>query len=472
MNRLALNNKRLESFFDSKPFFHPSLKIPSPHFEHNNTNYVSGMETMGSWFSDLTNINIDFQAGLEHFLMEIANVFNRLGSEIGKIDWQQIGLNLQSITSNIAHVLYELNPYHLVYMGLSTNPLTEHAFRELDKFTGGALTSVENVSSLPARVVRGDAISKEELVSDALFILRVAAVATGTTTIVSAVSGQLARGTLGQTETGRSILRIAESAGIAYFTDTSVIQAATTTGVKEVAGAAQTEIIKNTEIGQTELGQLAIAGVFAVGVGEAVGPGAGEALSTYGETTAISQAGRVVPGGSQLAQYVINNGVTIPGSSGGTDGGGDWSLSSVIENLHLADIPGNIYNALTNISFGSSTGGTSMPDVEGEKPPSDAPAIQIPKGNLLDQPVVSVGPWQVDVGDILDFFLKKKGKKVMRRRRVKLRNGKEVWQYEFEDGSLMFADDQGNEIEEAFPILPFILVGTGLLLLLMPKRRT
>lgn len=56
--------------------------------------------------------------------------------------------------------MVELNPLHIGYSLLSSNPITGHLFRELDKFTGGLFTSVESIATLGGRALRGDAISK------------------------------------------------------------------------------------------------------------------------------------------------------------------------------------------------------------------------------------------------------------------------------------------------------------------------
>lgn len=72
-----------------------------------------------------------------------------------------------------------LDPTRQLFDWLENAKLTGHSFKELDKFTGGWMTDIRNLSDLPGRVLRGDAISKEELIRDALFVIEVVVIIVG-----------------------------------------------------------------------------------------------------------------------------------------------------------------------------------------------------------------------------------------------------------------------------------------------------
>ena len=124
---------------------------------------------MGSLFSDVTRINIDLSPNVlvEQIFKSVGEVINFIGqtvheglkhvsSEINKllsqINWEHIGSELGKIARGAGHIfLVELNPLHLVWQGLSTFPLTEHMARELDKLTGGAISTIEDIPTITGR---------------------------------------------------------------------------------------------------------------------------------------------------------------------------------------------------------------------------------------------------------------------------------------------------------------------------------
>ena len=92
---------------------------------------------------------------------------------IGQVSWNDVLGSLGKTFQDIGQVLVSGDPLRTTYNWLATAPLTAHAFHELDKFTGGLLTGVTNLSDLPGRAMRGDPISKVELIQDALAALQV-----------------------------------------------------------------------------------------------------------------------------------------------------------------------------------------------------------------------------------------------------------------------------------------------------------
>ena len=95
---------------------------------------------------------------------------------IGDVSWTKVLDEMGVIFQDIGAVLVYINPVTFGYNWLKEAPLTSHAFNELDKFTGGLITTAANVSSLPGRALRGDPISKQELILDALLIITVVAI--------------------------------------------------------------------------------------------------------------------------------------------------------------------------------------------------------------------------------------------------------------------------------------------------------
>ncbi|NJM09360.1 MAG: hypothetical protein HC883_00210 [Bdellovibrionaceae bacterium] len=117
---------------------------------------------------------------------------------IGDISWDRVLRSLGEVFQDVGQVLYYLNPVRYSHEWLKEAPLTKHAFNELDKFTGGMLTTAANLSDLPFRAMRGDPISKAELIADALLAFQIAAV-------VFTGGGYLAIGLMVGTMVGRQV---------------------------------------------------------------------------------------------------------------------------------------------------------------------------------------------------------------------------------------------------------------------------
>lgn len=153
-------------------------------------------------------------------------VFSAIGDVLNLIDWEQIGENLGAIVRTASNIAVQLNPNRLIYNFLAENPVTAHTFKELDKFTGGMITNAVNVSDLVYRSARGDAISKEELIKDALFCLQVAAVVVGGPAAAGGLVGNMVGreacknvGNAEAVEACRMAVTIAASATAQYASD-------------------------------------------------------------------------------------------------------------------------------------------------------------------------------------------------------------------------------------------------------------
>lgn len=113
-----------------------------------------------------------------------------------------------AIEYGVAKVLKVYATFYMKFMSLrvyydflANAPLIGHPLKELDKFTGGMLTDGVNVSDLVYRVMRGDAIPKGELLKDALFVIKVAAIVFGGpyawVAVLSGMVGNVACKTIG-----------------------------------------------------------------------------------------------------------------------------------------------------------------------------------------------------------------------------------------------------------------------------------
>jgi len=132
----------------------------------------------------LNNVNANLQIVMDQLDRNLHDVWNNL-------DMDNVFKSLGEIVQQFANIMVRINSATLWYDFLTTNEVTRHSFAELDKFSGGMLTSYVNVSTLIARAARGDAISKVELLKDAVFALQVVSVLYGGPAAAGALLGAL-----------------------------------------------------------------------------------------------------------------------------------------------------------------------------------------------------------------------------------------------------------------------------------------
>ena len=115
----------------------------------------------------------------------------------------------------------DLNPILAADRALKSIPGVRDVYRDLDKFSGGTFTSLTNLTKMPGRALKGEAISQAEFADAASFALKAGLlVASGgsAAAIIGTMAGQLKKGPLGESELGKNLLSIGEVAGIAYAT--------------------------------------------------------------------------------------------------------------------------------------------------------------------------------------------------------------------------------------------------------------
>lgn len=114
------------------------------------------------------------------------------------------------------NVMRETNPLTITKNVMTKIPVLKDVYREVDKFTGGTITKLTNVSNLPAKALQGKPISKQELIEAAMVAAQIGAiVASGgsASALIGAGAGALKNGPLGETSFGRNLLTFAEIAG-------------------------------------------------------------------------------------------------------------------------------------------------------------------------------------------------------------------------------------------------------------------
>jgi hypothetical protein len=160
------------------------------------SNVVSGtVQAVTNPFPTITGLSQVTGQLLLNTVQNVGAVITTIGDAVvhatGQVITPNVINNLGVVTRAYFDVLAKVSPERNMYNFLSHDPLVGHAFRELDKFSGGMITDATNVSDLVARAGRGDAISKQELVKDAIFGLKVAAIVTGGGAVAGGMIGNM-----------------------------------------------------------------------------------------------------------------------------------------------------------------------------------------------------------------------------------------------------------------------------------------
>jgi len=110
-------------------------------------------------------------------------------------------------------------PLKLAHQVVTNVPLVKDVYKGVDKLTGGTLTSLHRTVLLPGQALQGQKITKAMFVESLMNVIKIGAiVVTGgsAAAVIGAAAGALKQGPLGKTSLGRSILSVAEVAGLAY----------------------------------------------------------------------------------------------------------------------------------------------------------------------------------------------------------------------------------------------------------------
>lgn len=164
---------------------------------------------------------------------------------------------LKDVGKVAGNVLKETNPLTITKNVMTSIPVLKDVYREADKFTGGTITKLTNVTNLPAKALQGKPISKQELIEAAMVAAQVGAiVASGgsASALIGAGAGALKNGPLGQSSFGRNLLTFAEIAGnAAALHSAASSQLANQAGKTAVDAASQAVKDKAMAMAKTEV---------------------------------------------------------------------------------------------------------------------------------------------------------------------------------------------------------------------------
>ena len=184
-NRLALNAKNLSlrqtSYHRAKTMGFFDITIRTPRWLKDGFKAVAGLvdaigDTVKVLINQIQNTIKEAISAYVETLKEVGRTINLVAlAAIGRVPLSKVFDSLGKIFQNVGNYLVITNPVRFLTTFLKEAPLTTKAFSELDKFTGGLITNVSNISDLPYRAMRGDPISKQELLRDILTIVQIAA---------------------------------------------------------------------------------------------------------------------------------------------------------------------------------------------------------------------------------------------------------------------------------------------------------
>ena len=116
-------------------------------------------------------------------IVTVTNVVNeilkRVSEELSKINWEELGKSVGNVAQAAFNLSHQIDPNRNIVQFLEHQDLTRHSFNELNKFSGGLIKNTVNTGTLINRAGRGDAISKQELVTDAITLIQIAVLASG-----------------------------------------------------------------------------------------------------------------------------------------------------------------------------------------------------------------------------------------------------------------------------------------------------
>lgn len=373
--------------------------------------------------------------------------------KLAGFDWDKIG-----------HMLFvELDPIHLIWQGLSTNPITGHLFREIDKLTGGLFTRLDQVTTLGGRALRGDAISTGELIGDILFLAQIWSVGLvgggSTEAWVRFGTDALKRGVLGQTPLGRAILNIATPSLNAYLTGGDLGDTVQDALVREIRITGTQELIRSSPLGQSLFGRylagLGIMEATTVITGESQSDVLNQFAEDFTKGTAKTEIAKQInlPGGDGLANQIVEGGYP-PRFDQMVENGQNYS-AELLENAwnQIKNAPQGIIDAITNININISLGNLTIPKIEIDPfvvdipkfglgmpdialPQLSVPKIEIPKPELPS----SYAEWEALYCKI-SFLVNKKNVCAKYRKKV-LVGGRWMWVYLLEDGQIYWTFEE------------------------------
>lgn len=155
-----------------------------------------------------------------------------------------------------------VNPVNQMHAVIDKVPMLKQLHKETDKVLGGTLSSLDRISNLPYKALKGKPISSGEIMEAVVMAVKVGAiVASGGSAValIAAGAGMLKAGPLGKTSFGRNLLTLVEVAGVAsaiYSAGASQLATQGATQAGATAGATATG--QATAMTATQAGQKAV----------------------------------------------------------------------------------------------------------------------------------------------------------------------------------------------------------------------
>lgn len=286
------------------------FEVYSPHHSANLGAMGGILDEIGEFLEDLFSFLQDVYDELEDFAKDTLSAIEsavrhvvdavidfikasvKMLVAIASFDWDKIDEAFKELGQSFGNLLVHLNPVYFTFELVNDLPLAGSILREIDRFSGGFLTTTTNLNTLFGRALRGDSISKEELMTYAMLGVQIAAVvltagtaAAATTGYMSIASSQLAKGTLGETEFGRELLNALAVAGAAYVGGSAVMDATKQYALDRSYSEGVAFASKELEI-DSDLEQFMFQGTLMAGGAYVHGNSMSEVLKTYSKQQA------------------------------------------------------------------------------------------------------------------------------------------------------------------------------------------
>lgn len=198
-------------------------------------------------------------------------------------------------------------PLKLAHQAVTHIPIVKDVYKGADKLTGGTLTSLHKTVMLPGRALQGKPVSKAEFMeslSNAIKVGAIVVTAGAASSVIGATSSALAKGPLGQTSFGRSLLSIGEIASLSSLGNQSLSVVMEKKAVDKATAHAASEAGKRGGV----LGSIAAsaaASALAQGAGVGVAQGGKELPLKASPQTAVQTAAIANKAGEQASKSAL-----------------------------------------------------------------------------------------------------------------------------------------------------------------------
>lgn len=192
------------------------LGNPLAGFEDEGEAIMSPSQMMGAQLADDVYFANEFGQDMA-MGFSLKKAFKKVTKAVKKVVPKAVVKATKDVGKVAGKVIEKTNPVTITARIAKQIPLVKDVYKGVNKISGGLLTSVENISKLPAKAVSGQKITKAEFMEAAMMALKVGAIVAtggGAVAIISAAAGQMKGGPLGKTSFGRAILSVAEIASV------------------------------------------------------------------------------------------------------------------------------------------------------------------------------------------------------------------------------------------------------------------